>query len=163
MNFPFLGHGWKEAQFPSQAIDSNSSRSWSREAPATYRKILANFYKKREWVYSVGELLPLPSQNSPKFMLTKALVSVPDRAFPRGKHEWVVRFGNETSGLNEVSPPFHLRTIKLLDSRVHSLTNSWLPGLHSITLASPKVLPWQSLRAGNAVTWTMIWIRTVSW
>lgn len=126
------------------------------------RKILANFYNKREWVYSVGELLPLPSQNSPKFMLTKALVSVPDRAFPRGKHEWVVRFGNETSGLNEVSPPFHLRTIKLLDSRVHSLTNSWLPGLHSITLASPKALPWQSLRAGNAVTWIMIWIRTVS-
>lgn len=91
----------KEAQLPSHSTDS-----WSQEAPATYRKILAYFYSKREWVYSVGELLPLPSQNSPKFMLTKALVSVPDRAFPRGKHEWVVRFGNETSGLNESFPSF---------------------------------------------------------
>lgn len=92
----------KEAQLPSQPAGCPRSR----EAPAPYRKILANFYNKREWVYSVGELLPLPSQNSPKFILTEALVSVPDRAFPRGKHEWVVRFGNETSGLNESFPSF---------------------------------------------------------
>lgn len=94
----------KEAQLPSQSADSSCPRS--REAPATYRKILANFYNKRERVYSVGELLPLLSQNSPKFILTKALVSVPDRAFPRGKHEWVVRFGNEMSGPNESFPSF---------------------------------------------------------
>lgn len=53
-----------------------------------------------------GELLPLPTQKPPEFMLTRALESVPDRAFPRGKHEWVVRFGNETSGLSDSFPSF---------------------------------------------------------
>lgn len=46
------------------------------------------------------------SQNPPGFVLTKVLVSVPDRAFPRGKYEWVVKFGNEKSGLNDSFPFF---------------------------------------------------------
>lgn len=82
----------REAQLPPLSTDEQLFQALqlgnTRHLQKKPGKLLQQKRNVAERIYSVGELLPLLTQNSPEFMLTKALVSVPDRAFLRGKHEW---------------------------------------------------------------------------